>query len=57
MFHTSGGVSDLRMPEIGFYLVGVPLGTPQVTPHVSHHLRLVACTPLFNRVGLDVVIE
>ena len=37
--------------------VGAALGTPQVTSHVSHHLRFVARTPPPDRVGLDVLIE
>lgn len=57
MFHTLGGVADLRMPEICPHLVGSALGTPQVTSHVSHHLRFVARTPPPNGVRLDVLIE
>ena len=57
MFHTLCGVADFGVPEIGPHLFGAALGTPQVTPHVSHHLRLVAWTPSANCVCLDILIE
>ena len=57
MFHTSGGVTDFRMPEIGPHLVGSALDTPQVPSHVSHHLRSIARTSPPNGVRLDVLIE
>ena len=57
MFYTLCGVADFRVLEVGPYFLGAALGAPQVTPHVLHHLYLVARTPPPHRVGLDILIE
>ena len=57
MFYTLCGVPDFRVLEVSPYLLGSVLGTPQVTPHVSHHLPLVAWTPSPHGVALDILIE
>ena len=57
MFDSLCGVEDFRMTEVGPHLWGTALGTPQVTPHIAHHLGLGARTPPSQRVGLDILIE
>ena len=57
MFHTLGGIADVRMQKAVLDLVRLPLCAPEIVAHISDEFHFVSRALPPHPIGLDILVQ